>query len=702
VRSYVIISSVLILIFTVCSIIAVMSRRGVGRLHLLFTSFATSVLLWCIPYLCWQLSTNEADALKWCRMLVAGSILIPVAYAHFVNRLTESESGRVLRACDLIALALLVCSQSPLIVSTVEARGGFDYWPVAGPVFLPYLSFFIGVTCFCFRLLLNHYKRSSKQGKNQLKYLIWGTAAGYVGGSTNFFLWLNIPIPPIGQGLCIFYIVGIGYSIIKFRLMEFNSMVVRVGGFLVGSTGMAFVGAVITQWMWQVLNPQAASPSLYSWWTMLTFVVLFIFPVLLFLLRRFDGFVENRVLTRASGYRAELREVAGGLFNLDEEGTIFRKTVSSLQRILRLKKVALFCRNELDERFILREQVGLRLNDAGSEETVKSALAFLRAQFEHRNDAASIEELRDKSLYSNEAIDSLFDRDDLAVPIRAGGVLLGFIIIGLRNNREIYSALDVAILEGIAFQLGLAIRARQLERQANQSEKLIALGTLAAGLAHEIRNPLVSIRTFSSLIEEQGGDPEFRREFHGVVERDVNRIGSIIDHVAAFAENSQVKFAPVQLSEVINGVYDIARPEFTRGHVRLEVTPANIPDVPANYGQLVQVFLNLFQNAIQAMDGRPDSCIKISFQPVTPERGKRAVLVTIADNGPGIDETVRARIFDPFVTTKSTGDGGKNRGMGLGLAIVKRIVDGHGGSINVSSQPGRGTTFFVQLPCVKF
>jgi len=156
------------------------------------------------------------------------------------------------------------------------------------------------------------------------------------------------------------------------------------------------------------------------------------------------------------------------------------------------------------------------------------------------------------------------------------------------------------------------------------------------------------------------------------------------------------------LIEVIRGVHDIARTEFTKANVKLEIAEASMPDVAANYGQLIQVFLNLFQNAIQAMEDQKEPRIDVGFDLVKPAHGGRAVQVTIHDNGPGIDETVRARIFDPFVTTKATGEPGKRRGMGLGLAIVKRIVDGHGGSIDVVSQPGRGTTFFVQIPCMEF
>lgn len=698
-RFYVIVSSFLILIFTISSIIAVLSRRGAGRIHVAFTLFAASVLLWCTPYLCWQLSTEAVDALRWCRWLVPGSILIPITYLNFVGTLTGNLSGRLLWACAGVALALLATSQTALIVARVEPRGGFDHWPVPGPAFAAYLLNFLVVTGIAFRLLLKRYQACSMQGRNQLKYLIGGTAIGFLGGSTNFFLWLNIPVPPIGQGLGIFYILGIGYSVIKFRLMEFNSMVVRVSGFLVALAVVAMGGALVTTWLWGVVKPRPSSPHLFDWWAMLMLAMLFIFPVMVWVVRRVENFVESRLVTRSNDYRSQLREVSAAIFNADDEGAIFRTTVWSLHSILRLQEVALFCRNEFEQRFVLREQIGLNLTDAAG---VDAMLDLLNSHFEHRNDAASIEEILFENPGQGARDTAVFALDDLAVPIRAGGFLLGFVIIGLRNNRQIYSAIDVAVLEGIAFQLGLAIRARQLERQANQSEKLIALGTLAAGLAHEIRNPLVSIRTFSELIEEQGADSEFRWEFRGVVGRDVKRIGSIIDHVAAFAENSQVKRAAVHLAEVIAGVHDIARPEFIRSRVKLTVKETEVPPVKANYGQLIQVFLNIFQNAIQAMEDQPDSRIDVSFQLVEAGLGKRAVQVTISDNGPGIDDSVRTRIFDPFVTTKATGEAGKRRGMGLGLAIVKRIVDGHGGTIDVTSQPGKGTSFYVQFPCAEF
>jgi signal transduction histidine kinase len=119
--------------------------------------------------------------------------------------------------------------------------------------------------------------------------------------------------------------------------------------------------------------------------------------------------------------------------------------------------------------------------------------------------------------------------------------------------------------------------------------------------------------------------------------------------------------------------------------------------VTANYSQLLQVFLNLMQNAVQAMEGRPGSRLTAGFE-LLPDGPQPLVCVTLADNGSGIEPAMLPHIFEPFTTTKSMGVRRGKHGMGLGLAIVKRIVQHHHGEIHVTSEAGTGTTFRVYLP----
>jgi len=248
----------------------------------------------------------------------------------------------------------------------------------------------------------------------------------------------------------------------------------------------------------------------------------------------------------------------------------------------------------------------------------------------------------------------------------------------------------------VIFQDLTALRALQDEVQ--RSERLADLGRVAAGLAHELRNPLTSVQTFSALLREQHPDPEALHEFSAVVQRDVSRIASIVENVSAFAESNIVAMTSVQVPDVLRTVTEIVRPELQRTGVQIELPAASVPPVRGNNSQLLQVFLNLTQNAIQALDGRPGGRITFALDTRLTDVTQPLLFVSVTDNGPGIDPAVLPRIFEPFTTTKATGARVGKHGMGLGLAIVKRIVQHHHGDIDVTSAVGGGTTFRVQLP----
>ena len=179
----------------------------------------------------------------------------------------------------------------------------------------------------------------------------------------------------------------------------------------------------------------------------------------------------------------------------------------------------------------------------------------------------------------------------------------------------------------------------------------------------------------------------------------MGRIASIVENIAAFAENSTVPFSAVKISEVIAGVAEIVRPELLRTGVLFQIAEMrSLPPVYGNYSQLLQVFLNLVQNAIHALEAQPDGRVSVAVELRAGNVPKPMLYITVADNGPGIDPALLPRVFEPFVTTKSTGDRRGQRGMGLGLAIVRRIVQYHEGAIEVTSELGKGTTFHLYLP----
>ncbi len=680
---------------------AVMLRERRSELHRRFGLFTLSVGAWSAAYVMWQLSGDRDRALFFARLLMLPAYFVPVLYLHFVVLLCGETARLRLRLAYGCAVGFTCLDFTPLMVTTVVKQMEFPFWPQAGPLFIAYLLLFAACTVQAVMLMLGQLRVSAGARASQLRYILVATLVGFPGGATNFPLWYGVQVPPVGNALIFLYLVIMAHAISRYQLPLAAYDFVHAAVYLGVAATLAVFFLLVQMVAASLEGIPPAMGELLNSFLLAMLVSLFFLWAVPRLKAGADRIVEQTYLRRRRSLNDRLKHLARQICTISAEDEIFETTAREIAVAMDVVSLGLFVRPEFGDRHDLRAQAGwdsdgftLRAIPADS----VLALVLTRLQAPLLLDGSEAE-LPPADLAGLGRLRSALPFE-AAFPILTEGVLLGLLVLGPRGNRDPYTDRDLSLLEAICLQIAVTLRARQLERRANQAEKLISLGTLAAGLAHELRNPLVSIRTFSALMAEQGGDAEFRREFRAVVERDVQRIGAIIEHVAAFAENSPVKFTLVSLNEVVQAVYDISRPEFVRGGVAFVPPAPGLPAVLGNYGQLLQVFLNLFQNAIHALQGRPDARIEVSAQVLGAVGGGRALVLAISDNGPGIAAELRDRIFEPFVTTKATGDGqAAQRGMGLGLAIAKRIIEGHRGAISVTSGPAGGTTFLVHLPC---
>lgn len=244
---------------------------------------------------------------------------------------------------------------------------------------------------------------------------------------------------------------------------------------------------------------------------------------------------------------------------------------------------------------------------------------------------------------------------------------------------------------------------KRLEANVQRADRLSSLGTVAAGMAHEIKNPLVSIKTFTQLLPTRHGDEEFRSTFVEIVLQEVDRINSIVTRLLDFARPKPVRFAPQNLMHILENVLTLVENQTRKAGIRVTVDfPAEIREISGDEQQLHQVFLNLMLNAIDALHDSRERHLGVSMRyDRTHLRRKNApplldaecVHMSISDSGCGIPTEKLDQVFTPFFTTKTTGSG-------LGLAVVQGIVTSHGGTIDVSSIPGMGTLFTVTFPLI--
>jgi PAS domain S-box-containing protein len=233
---------------------------------------------------------------------------------------------------------------------------------------------------------------------------------------------------------------------------------------------------------------------------------------------------------------------------------------------------------------------------------------------------------------------------------------------------------------------------RKLEQQVLHSEKLAALGRLAAGVAHEIGNPLTSISTFAQLLREMATD-EFAQSSLDIINTHIQRITEIVRQMSAFSRPGEANIKPHQVNDILNASLDLMRLD-KRMKSTIEIAVDLDPGLPKTLideGQIAQVFINIILNALDAMPDGGRLSVRSSHG-LNPD-GLDVISLTFSDTGVGIPESDFAKIFDPFYTTKEAG-----KGTGLGLSVSYNIVKRFKGDIKITSEAGKGATFTITLP----
>jgi len=679
---------------------AVALRGRSNRINRRLAGFALSISIWAAAAFLMQISESAGRALLFARLQTAVAAFIAVAFLHFVVQLCGGRRRWWFWFGYSAAIGLAGASFAGYVVTAVQPGAGVRFWPQAGPgvaVLLAVLAVYLRESL---RLLRRQERAATGARADQLRQIRLATLIGLVGAALNVPSWYGLPVPPLGDLFVFVSLAMIGHAVSRYQLplaiYDFVHAAVYMGMSVVISVGFMLAYAGLSAW--QGAHPDLA--RLVNVFLLGMMVSLFFFWVVPRLKDGADQILLRTYLRKRGSQHNRLKNLAEQISTLDSEQEILDTTAREIAEAVGFSHLGIFIRGEFGDAYALRAQT--RWGRDGYTQTALPAHSRLVRVLAQRQ-APVIFDGSESELFPEFREDIEEMRRTMpfeaAFPILTEGFLLGVLVLSPRERRERYTEIDLSLLEAVCRQLGVTLRVRQLERRASQTEKLISLGTLAAGLAHELRNPLVSIQTFSALLKEHGHEPEFQQEFGAIIQRDVGRIASIVENIAAFAENSTVPFAAVKIGEVIAGVAEIVRPELLRTGVLFQIAELrSLPPVYGNYSQLLQVFLNLVQNALHALEGQPDGRIAIAVELRAGNVPKPMLHITVADNGPGIDPALLPRVFEPFVTTKSTGDRRGQRGMGLGLAIVRRIVQYHEGAIEVTSEIGKGTTFHLHLP----
>jgi two-component system sensor histidine kinase HydH len=252
---------------------------------------------------------------------------------------------------------------------------------------------------------------------------------------------------------------------------------------------------------------------------------------------------------------------------------------------------------------------------------------------------------------------------------------------------EIVFYFAIAILIGVLVEREFTARRKQQDAQLQmeRSQKLSVVGQLAAGVAHEIKNPLASIKGAADILTDDDTSRNDREEFKEILRNEIRRIDATVAEFLEFARPKETRFETLDLSKALGATLRQIEAHAKREGLSIETDIQGNIIVKGDGEKLHQLVLNLLLNAIQASE--PGHVIRVSLG----DRGAEGIRLMIVDSGAGIKQSDMEHIFDPFFTTRSSGTG-------LGLAVVKDIVESHSGDITIDSEVGRGTTVTITLP----
>lgn len=657
----------------------------------MFLNFSVSLWVWSL--FARELAYEKATALFFVRLCYVGTIFLPTLFFHFLTSLFKFQKRVLLGVFYGLSVTLLVFDFTPFLIKDVRPILSFRHYGIPGPVYPFYTVFLIGVITYGHYILVKYFKKSGGQTRNQIKYLLFATVIGFFGGATTFLPVFEIEIFPFGFYLVSIYVLITSYAIAKHRLMDINVVLKK---------GTTYVLLMLLLFIPSFLLIVLAQKSFFGKINYLFSAVIF---AILLLTTRFyyvikpktEKAVEQLLFKDRYDYRETLGKFSKAMVTILDLKSLSKRIIETVTQTMGVEKASLFFLNEERGGYYLLESKNIKI---ASFPPLLSKGDPLPRYLEKIREIIIREELiKGKTIPEiNDIVDNLTRLEaEVSIPLISKRQLIGMINLSHKFNKDIYSHEDIELLSTLANQTAIAVENARLYDDLKKSksyirraDRLASLGTLTAGIAHEIRNPLVAIKTFTQLLPERIDDDEFRNHFLSIASGEVDRISALVSELLEFARPSEPKFELEDINGILDGMILLVSTETKSKRIHIVKNYASdLSPITLDREQMKQVFLNMLLNAIEATP--ENGKIYVKTRSYAKLEGEPYIQIEFTDTGCGIRPEYLEDIFTPFFTTKE-------KGSGLGLSISNQIVQDHKGYIDVESHVNKGTSFFINLP----
>jgi len=644
-------------------------------------------------------------------------------FIQFVHAFVGIERRKWLEyLAYFFSLVFLFFTPSSLFISGLNTYS-FGTIARAGPVYHAFAAV-TGITvCYCFFTLYSAMRKARENElKNRIKYILGGVGLSIVLLVLNIFPILGFAVYPPGN-FSFIPAIFLAFGVLKYDLLDIGAVIRRGMIYFMLTVLLAFFYIIIIYLVNSFIMVSEKSSVVLPF-------LLALFMVLLFnpIKESVQKFIDNLFFRGRYDYQQLLKEISREMASLLKMHQIRELLLTSISSALQVSPVCLLLYDSGRARFLLYsygedgEIEGQRLLDR------RHPLVGFLEKSEEPLSKITAERLGQRYEKREEILQFFNDlKTTMIIPMLSQKRLLGMIALGNKKSGELLVHEDMELLTTIANQavtaienahayeeiekLNLELERKVAQRTASlrktleekektqkqlvQSESLAAIGQLVAGAAHELNNPLASASSLiqSSLetiskAEKTGDDVADDLKFSL---KELRRMRDIVKSLLDLSRQTQVYVEPVPVNVAIDDALRILYNQYKYLRVEIEKNyDENLPVVEGNFANLGQVFINVIKNAFQAL---PNGVGRIILT-TSYDSGKDSVAIECRDTGKGIPARHLKDIFKPFFTTKGVGEG-----TGLGLYISHEIVKKHGGSIDVTSEEGRGTSLTIELPC---
>ena len=694
-------------------------KRIINKTFGLFCFFTA---IWSYSYFFWQNSKVEEVALFWSRALMGGAIFITICYFHFTLGLLNKtrEKKKILIAGYLLFFFFFLVNFTPFFIEGVSPKLNFPFWPDAGILYLPFLLIWFFYAFYAVYLLLKAYFVSTGVVKNQIRYILIGTIVGYLGGATNYPLWFDIPIAPIGNWAAAFYLAVVSYAIVKYRFMDIRLVLSRGAIY-----ALSFISVITFAFFLLFLNSKLVQPVSINIATALIIII----AILIFrpIFRFFEGLASKYFYYTFYSYQNVLANLSKKLTQHLDLDRLSLLIITTLINTMKLDRTVVLMREANSGEYGILKNIGFREENGISlvkdnfltdwlEKTQKplvyEELSLIIRDSTDREEKEKMEKLRE-NMKRIEAV--------LCLPLLMEDKIIGMIVLGNKVSGDSYSEQDINLLIGLSNQASVALQNaslysevksfnKRLETEIEKATKELkeayeelkkldkAKSEFISMASHQLRTPLTAIKGYiSMMIEGYYGRPpaKMKEKFQSVLqsnERLIKIVNDLLNISKIELGKMEMEISSFQIEELVVSCCEEMKISAKKKKLKffLQQNKKPLPQIVGDPSKIRQAILNLIDNAIKyTQKGRVE--VKI-------EKTDGKIIFSVADTGEGMTEEEKKQAFEGFARGKAGIDNWVE-GSGLGLYIAKKYLELHKGRVWAESEGmGKGSIFFIELP----